>query len=292
VILGVDVHPAATRMVIADAAGAIIARPTGSAQSAAAVIASTPGAGMPYPITACGVAAYGSHDAPSVQAAGEAVIELTGRAPDCVVSRGLAIALAEQWCGAATAARHVAALVLDEQVHTGLLLDGRPFAGAHGRAGAASWMALNPVDRDDYRKVGGLEAEIGLAGIVKRLVWRVKAGDRSRILEAVNGDVTAITATHVFNGARAGDPVAVSVVRDTARYIGMAISNIVTLLDPEIVIVAGAIADAADLLLEPSRAEAIRRLPAGAAAALIVMPSTLGDDAAALGAARAALLSA
>jgi glucokinase len=112
------------------------------------------------------------------------------------------------------------------------------------------------------------------------------------VLEAVNGDFNAITAAHVFDGARAGDPVAVSVVRDTARYIGMAISNIVTLVDPEVVIVGGAIAEAADLLLAPSRAEAAKRLPEAAASALTVLPSALGDDAAAVGAARAAFLSA
>ena len=170
--------------------------------------------------------------------------------PPRIVTRGAAAALAEQWCGAARGARYVVALTVDECVYAGIAIDGRPFEGAHGLAGAAGWLALNPVEREDYRRYGCLEAEIGTAGIGRRLVWRIKAGDRSRVLDAAGGDLTAITAAQVFDGARSGDGVAISVIRDTARYIGMAIANLVA---------------AADLLLEPSRVEASRRLPTRAA---------------------------
>ena len=170
--------------------------------------------------------------------------------PPRIVTRGAAAALAEQWCGAARGARYVVALAVDECVYAGIAIDGRPFEGAHGLAGAAGWLALNPVEREDYRRYGCLEAEIGTAGIGRRLVWRIKAGDRSRVLDAAGGDLTAITAAQVFDGARSGDGVAISVIRNTARYIGMAIANLVA---------------AADLLLEPSRVEASRRLPTRAA---------------------------
>lgn len=209
-----------------------------------------------------------------------------------IVTRGTAIALAEQWRGAAAGAQHVVALLLDDCVHAGIVVNGRPFGGAHGLAGGAGWLALNPVEREDYRRLGCLEAEIGVAGIVRRLVWRIKSGDRSKVLDAAGGDLNAIALHHVFDGARAGDGVAISVVRDTARYIGMAITNLVAIVDPDAVVVGGAIADAADLLLEPSRAELSRRLPAAVAASLTIMPAQLGEDGAALGAARAALLGA
>ena len=63
--------------------------------------------------------------------------------------------------------------------------------GARGdrRAAAArasvAWLALNPVEREDYRKIGCLEAEVAAAGIVRRLIWRIKAGDRSRVQDIV-----------------------------------------------------------------------------------------------------------
>jgi glucokinase len=206
-----------------------------------------------------------------------------------IVTRGAAVALAEQWCGAARGARHVIALTLDECVHAGIAVDGRPFEGAHRLAGAAAWLALNPVEREDYRKFGCLEAEIGTAGIVRRLVWRIKAGDQSRVLEAAGGSLDAITVQQVFDGARAGDGVAISVVRDTARYVGMAIANLVAVIDPDVVVLGGAIADAADLLVDPARAEAVRRLPPGIARAVAILPAALGADAAPVGAARASM---
>ena len=207
-----------------------------------------------------------------------------------VITRGTAVALAEQWCGAARGANHVVTLTAGDSVHAGIVINGRPFEGAHGLAGAAGWLALNPVEREDYRKMGCLQAEIGAAGIVRRLVWRLKAGDVSRVLDIAGGDFSAITVGQIFDAARAGDGVAIAVVRDTARYVGMAIGNLVALVDPDVVLLGGVMADAADLLLEPARTEAARRMPSSATASVRIDAAHLGDDAGALGAARAAML--
>jgi hypothetical protein len=58
------------------------------------------------------------------------------------------------------------------------------------------------------------------------------------------------------------------------------------LADPEMLVLGGFMADAADLLLEPVRAEIARRLPRPMLDALAIVPATLGADAAAIGAAR------
>jgi len=207
-----------------------------------------------------------------------------------IITRGCAVALAEYWRGAAQRAHHVIALTAADSVHSGMVVSGFPFEGAHGLAGAAAWLALNPVEREDYRRHGSLQAEIGAAGIVRRLVWRIKSGDRSRVLDMAGGDLAAIQVQQIFDAARKGDGVSISVVRDTARYIGMAVANLVAIADPNIVILGGLIADAADQLLQPSRAEALRRLPKTMAESLTVTAATLGDDGGPLGAARAATL--
>jgi glucokinase len=93
----------------------------------------------------------------------------------------------------------------------------------------------------------------------------------------------------VFDGARAGDGVAISVIRDTAKYIGMAIATFAAAIDPEVAVVSGTVA-AADLMLEPVRQECTRRLPPDAMNDFRVEFSTLGPDAIAIGAARLALL--
>ena len=151
-----------------------------------------------------------------------------------------------------------------------------------------AWLALNPVEREDYRKVGCLQAEVATAGIVRRLVWRIKAGDRSRVQDLVNGDLAAITLEQVLDAARQGDGVSISVMRDTAKYLGMAAANLVAIADPEMLVLGGIMASAADLFLEPVRTEITRRLPGPIMQALAVAPATLGADAAAIGAARLA----
>ncbi len=198
---------------------------------------------------------------------------------------GAAAMAAESWIGAARGANHAVCLYVGDEVFAGVLLDGKPWSGAHGRAGAAAWLALNPVERQDYRKLGSLAAEVSARGIARRLSWRIQAGDRSKVLDNAGGSLEAITGQLVFDGARAGDGVALSVVRDTAKYIGMAVATLAATIDPEVVVVAGSVA-AADLMLDAVRQECLRRLPPDAMADLRVEFSTLGPDGIAIGAAR------
>lgn len=204
------------------------------------------------------------------------------------IAAGTAAAIAEQWCGAARGLQQVITCAIGEHVTAGVLINGQPWLGAHGLAGSVGWLALNPVEREDYRRWGGLEAEVAAAGIVRRLVWRIKSGDRSAVADNAGGDLTRITADDVFQGARAGDGVCISVVRDTAKYVGMAVANLATMLDPEAVVLGGTIAASGDMMLEAIRVECSRRLRPAQAERVRIVLSTLGADAVAIGAARAA----
>ena len=178
---------------------------------------------------------------------------------------------------------------IGERVFAGIFLDGRPWPGAHGLAGSAAWLALNPVERQDYRKYGSLAAEVSNNGIARRISWRIQAGDESVVLERA-GDLQSITAAQVFDGARGGDGVSVSVVRDTARYIGMALANLTSCIDPEVIVLGGDAAIATDLLLEPVCQDYTRRIPPGMIDHVRFAISPLADDGVAIGAARVAAL--
>jgi glucokinase len=227
---------------------------------------------------------------PEAPGAGEAAAALAERFGQPVLQTGVAAALAESWLGAAKGTGDVAYFAAAEHAVAGIVREGRAMIGAHGRATAVAWLPLNPVEREDYRKMGCLEAEVAAHGIVRRLVWRIKAGDHSSVLEAVGNDLTKITAEHVLAAARAGDGVSISVMRDTAKYLGMAAANLVLVVDPMMLVLGGIMADAADLLLEPVRTEIGRRLPRSMTDALAIATATLGADAAAIGAARQAHL--
>jgi len=211
-----------------------------------------------------------------------------GFLPGAAVASGTAAAVAEAWIGAARDVHDAVYFAVADRTTAGIVRSHVPVTGAHRRAPAIAWLALNPVEREDYRKVGCLEAEVAAAGIVRRLIWRIKAGDRSRVQDLVSGDLAAITLEQVLDAARAGDGVSISVVRDTAKYLGMAAANLVAIADPEMLVLGGIMASAADLFLEPVRTEVARRLPGPMVQALAVAPASLGADAAAIGAARLA----
>jgi len=211
-----------------------------------------------------------------------------GKGAPTAIAAGTAAAIAEQWCGAARGVKQVISFSIAEHVTAGILVDGKAWRGAHGLASSVGWLALNPVEREDYRRFGALEAEVAAAGIVRRFVWRIKSGDESRVADQVKGDFTKIAAADILQGARAGDGVAISVVRDTAKYVGMAVANMVTIVDPEVIVLGGIIASSGDIMLEAIRTETARRLMPEQNDHLRIELSTLGDDAVAIGAARAA----
>jgi len=210
-----------------------------------------------------------------------------GKGAPTAIAAGTAAAIAEQWCGAARGVKQVIAFSIAEHVTAGVLVDGKAWRGAHGLASSVGWLAVNPVEREDYRRLGALEAEVAAAGIVRRFVWRIKSGDESSVADQVKGDFSKIAAADILQGARAGDGVSISVVRDTAKYIGMAVANLVTMLDPEMVVLGGIIASSGDILLEGIRTETSRRLMPEQNEKVRIVLSTLGDNAVAIGAARA-----
>ncbi len=208
-----------------------------------------------------------------------------GKGAPTAIAAGTAAAIAEQWRGAARGVKQVISFSIAEHVTAGLLVDGKPWRGAHGLASSVGWLALNPVEREDYRRLGALEAEVAAAGIVRRFVWRIKSGDESSVSDQVKGDFSKIAAADVLQGARAGDGVAISVVRDTAKYIGMAVANLATMFDPEVIVLGGIIASSGDIMLEAIKHELSRRLMPQQLEQVTVVLSSLGDDAVAIGAA-------
>jgi glucokinase len=290
--VGIDLGEARVTAVTVDGAGTVIARASEATTAGDAARATTAvfraarpsdSANEPIGVTT----PFQNGDVPAdVMAvlAGESTVR------PLAVNAGHALVLAETWCGAARGCRHVISFAIGEHVNAGIILDGKLLTGANRHAGSVAWLALNPVEREDYRRLGGLEAEVAAAGIVRRLVWRIKSGDRSRVVERVNGELSRLTADDVIAAARAGDGVCVSVIRDTAKYVGMAIANLATVIDPECVVLGGTLASAGDLMLDAITTESSRRLRPSQIDGVRIVVSTLGTDAAAIGAARAALL--
>ena len=290
--LGVDLSDLVPRLAVVDLGGQVVSRAESpsSAADANAIRDAVKRvvAGLPAPVAAVGVSIPSAFDEvpPAIAAA---LREAISRDTDIVpIAAGTAAAIAEQWIGAARGIKQVVAMSIGEHVIAGIILNGEPWIGSHGLASSVSWLAMNPVEREDYRRLGGLEAEIASAGIVRRFVWRIKSGDESPVADKVKGDFSKITADDILQASRTGDGVAISVVRDTAKYVGMAAANMATLFDPETIVLGGVIAQSRDVMLDAIKIECSRRLHPQHADLMRIVLSTLGNDAVALGAARAA----
>ena len=289
-MLGVELDEARVVAVVVDDQGTVLARAQSDASgdlaaaSATALdqVQSAAAASGPGPL---GVAAI-SPDSPAIAAVvSQLGLRFGGVNRNAAVLSGTAAAAAEAWVGAARGVKDVVFFAVSHHTTGGIVRDGVALSGARGRAGSVAWLSLNPVEREDYRKIGCVEAEVAAAGIVRRMIWRIKAGDRSRVQDIVKDDLASMTVDHVLEAARNGDGVSISVVRDTAKYLGMAAANLIVVTDPEMLVLGGIMASAADLLLEPIRSEIARRLPKPMMDALRIETAVLGAEAAAIGAA-------
>lgn len=197
--------------------------------------------------------------------------------------------LGECWVGAARGARHAIGMTIGTGIGGGLVLDGRLH---HGASDCAGEIGHTTIDMDGRRcgcgNYGCLEAYASGPAIAMRAIEEIRIGTASRLPEMAGG-VDAITAQTVFEGAKAGDEVALEVVRDTAHYLGAGIANLLNIFNPDLVVIAGGVTQAGDLLFEPLRREVVRRAFRPAVDACRIVPGTLQGLAGVYGAARAYL---
>ncbi|MBU1675097.1 ROK family protein, partial [bacterium] len=112
------------------------------------------------------------------------------------------------------------------------------------------------------------------------------AGPALRELIAARG--AELTTRDLAALAVAGDNPTASLFRDTGRMLGIAVGNLVNLLDPDKIIIGGGVAQAGDLIFTPCRATAASLILCVASRDTPIEPAELGPHAAALGASRLA----
>jgi glucokinase len=126
--------------------------------------------------------------------------------------------------------------------------------------------------------MGSFEAEASGTSVARKARERLAQG-RPSVMADLAGAVEAVTAETVAAAARAGDPLALEVVADAVTYLAMGVANIVSILNPEVVVLGGGLFQAADLLLEPVRREFRRWAQPLAAGSVRIELTTLGEDA-------------
>ena len=200
-------------------------------------------------------------------------------------------AWAEARFGAGSAGGDLVLLSVGTGIGGGLVLEGRLYHGEHGFAGELGHLIVAPEgDRCACGNLGCLEA-MASGSTLGRLGREAAAADPGGRLAALAAAAGApVTGEVVFAAALEGDKVALSLVERIGHWLGVGIASLVTIFDPDLVVVGGGVAATGDLLLAPARASFERYVHGRGHRDLPpVVPTRLGDDGGLVGAATLAL---
>jgi glucokinase len=207
------------------------------------------------------------------------------------VANDLAVAAwGEKRFGAARGIDDVVLVFVGSGVGSGLILSGKLHDGATGVAGEFGHVKVRPwpgtaVRRCGCGMTGCLEAYTSGMNVAARVREEIAAGAKTRILELAGGDPARVNASLVDEAARGGDAWARALWDEVGELLGVAIANLVTLVNPARLILGGGM-----LLGSPALLEIVRRTFDGAVSTsatqgLSVVRAGLGDDAGVVGAA-------
>jgi len=187
----------------------------------------------------------------------------------------------EAWLGVARGLNDLVFLAVGTGIGAGIMVDGHVLHGHDDLAGAVGWMALSPGFSELYARMGCFEAEASGAAVGRKGAERL-ADDPARAAERW-------TAQRVVQAAIAGDSRAIEIIDEVVVYLGMGIANLVSTLNPEMVILGGGLFRAGEYLAEKVRREFARWSQPFAARRVRLELSTLGERAGLMGAARIAM---
>jgi len=219
----------------------------------------------------------------------------------CIIDNNAnAAALAELHYGAASVNRHsprvaervILYIGLGRGIGGGLLVNGKIYHGETCTAGEIGHMLVKENGpKCSCGGYGHLEAIASAQAISRAMIGlSVEYPETEDAIRDVTGArAERITAEQVFRLAAEGDKVAQEIVLDVHTYLGIALANIVHLINPGVIILGGQVAQAGDLLIKPLQARIDDLCLPAANSSLRIVQGALGTEANIVGAVTLAL---
>jgi len=165
-------------------------------------------------------------------------------------------AIGELYYGIGDRFRNFICINIGYGIGAGIIINGMPFYGSHGVSGEFGHIM---VDRNDQRLCncgnrGCLEAIASGYGIARTVRDRIRGGTASLVAELCGGDAERISTAMVVDAANRGDVLARDVLREAMEYLSIGVVNLITLFDPEAVILCGRVGLAGNIALDPIKA--------------------------------------
>jgi glucokinase len=196
-----------------------------------------------------------------------------------------AAAIGELWLGASRNIRSSICVTLGTGVGGGLILEGRPYRGVSGTAGEVGHICVEP---------DGFTCGCGSHGCLEQYASGTAIARIAKELSSsANGsELTSrseLTAEDVYDAGLRRDPVALETFRRMGRYLGIALADLIDVLNPEMIVIGGGAAGGWDLFIDHVRDEIRLRAFKHPAQAATIVRAELGNRAGFLGAAWVAL---
>ncbi len=206
------------------------------------------------------------------------VQELTG-VPTALQNDANACALAEWKFGAGRGSRNMVFLTFGTGLGAGLILDGKLYSGTNDNAGELGHIRLSEFGPVGYGKQGSFEGFAsggGLAQLGRSFLHEaLQRGVKTEWCPPEN--IPEVTARDIALAAQAGDPLALEIVRTSARYLGRGLSIVVDILNPELIVIGSVYARNEQLFYPEMAREMAHEALGGALDVCRVVPAALGE---------------
>ncbi len=196
------------------------------------------------------------------------------------------MALAELYRGRAKGKRNVVCLTLGTGVGGGIILEGRLYRGTNFSAGELGHIPLN--EEGPACNCGGkacLERYVGNRYIVEKALEKIKKAPLPTIIpDLIKNDFSRLTPEVLSIALKKGDLLAKEIWQEVGRRVGIGLSGIVNLLNPDMFIIGGGIAGAGEVLFNAVRKTVKERAMRIPAETVEIVPSKLKGNAGIIGA--------
>ncbi|HEX5889343.1 MAG TPA: ROK family protein [Pyrinomonadaceae bacterium] len=216
----------------------------------------------------------------------QAVLEERFGWPVLLENDANAAAVGEMWLGAARGCGDVVSVTLGTGVGGGVILDGELWRGAHGSAGEIGHTTVDPFSglKCKCGNVGCLELFASATAIVRMTRENLPRFPKSLL------NSEELDAEKVYYAGRDGDELALSVFKKFGVYLGIGLANLINIIDPEIIVIAGGVVNGWDLFAPHMQHEVNERAVRVTAQQVQIAAAQCGDNAGLLGAARLAFV--
>lgn len=188
-------------------------------------------------------------------------------------------ALGEFRFGAGRAVRHLTMITLGTGIGGGIIVDGQLLEGADGGAAEVGHIIVDPGGRAGNSAFGSVEGEAQRDAIIERAARKMQEGHPTSLAEIVDYDRFKLTPALIAQEAQKGDQVALEVFEETGYYVGLCVANLINILNPEMIVIGGGIAQAGELILAPIRRTAYACAIRSLSRSCRIVPADLGDNA-------------